>query len=191
MKFKDIINEVYWGDVELIIKEYYNEENSMYENVFNELKTLKEEDCDGMRLYVEEYKGFDEELSVEVIGRNGSLNKDSLDFEFFKDNVTEEYANSETTYALEMTSWGKWLNMDVSLDVMSKFSLSEIVAHSLVEMTFLSFSQKDIQDKCEELSQRVEDIKSGKAVCKTFINADDFLKLFDKDLEEDDNKKEL
>lgn len=191
MKFKDIINKVYWNDVEFIINNYYKEDTTMYEKVFNELKILKEENCDNMRLYVEEYKDFDGELSIEVIGRNGSLNKDSSDFEFYKDNVTEEYANSETTYALEMTRWEKWLDMEVPFSVISNFSLPEIVAHSLVEMTFFSFSQEDIQDKCEELSKRVEDIKSGKAVCSTFVNVDDFLKLFDKEIEEDDNKKEL
>jgi hypothetical protein len=190
MNFKDILNKVYWLDVELVIKNYYNEENSMYEGIFNELKELKEEDCENMRLYVEECKDFDGEVSIQVIGRNGSLNKESSDFEFFKDNVTEEYANSETTYALEMTRWEKWLDMNVPFDVISKFSLPEIVAHSLIEMTFLSFSQEDIQGKCEDLSKIVEDIKSGKTICKTF-NTDDFLNLFDEDIEENDNKEEL
>ena len=173
MKFKEIINKVYWSDVELIIKNYYNEENSMYEGVFNELKDIKEEDCENMRLYIEEFKDFNGNVSIEVIGRDGSLNKESSDFEFFKDNVTEEYANSETTYGLSMTIWGKWLSMDVPFDVISKFSMSEIVAHSLIEMTFYSFYQNDIQDKCEHLCQQVESIKSGNYIGKTF-NADEF-----------------
>lgn len=195
MKFKEIINKTNWDDVRSILYEYYykdSEDYSVlyeYERIFNELKILKEEDCDNMRLYVEKYKGFNDEDSIEVIGRNGTLNKDSEDFKFFKDNVDEKFANSEITYAIEMIKWEKWLDMKVPFEVFSNFSMPEIVAHSLFEMTFMGFSQDQIQGQLNELTKRVEEIKNGEAKTISFEEFKDFLEnLNEEDLEDEDNE---
>lgn len=195
MKFKEIINKTNWDDIRSVLYEYYYKESEdysilyEYERIFNELKILKEEDCENMRLYVEKYKGFNNEDSIEVIGRNGTLNRDSEDFEFFKNSVDEKFANSEITYALEMIKWEKWLDMKVSFEVFSNFSMPEIVAHALFEMTFMGFSQDQIQGQLDELTKRVEEIKSGKAKTVSFEEFKDFLEnLNDEDLEDEDNE---
>jgi hypothetical protein len=197
MKFKEIINKTDWNDIKLVLYEYYYKKSEdcdilyEYEKVFNELKILKEENCQNMRLYIEKYKDFDsKDDSIQVIGRNGELNKESEDFKFFKDNVDEKFANSEITYALEMIRWEKWLDMKVPFEVFSNFSMPEIVAHSLFEMTFIGFSQDQIQDELNELIKRVEEIKNGEAKTISLEEFKDFFKDLDKDdLEDEDNEK--
>lgn len=168
MKFKEILNKVLWDDVRnSLLGLYYQDredtELEEYLNVFNKIKDMSPQDPNGMRLYVQKIKDDEGNEYVEVIGRDGKLQKESSDFEFFKDNVDEEFANSEVTYALEMTPWSKWVAMNVPIGVIQNFSLPDIVAHCLYEMTFMGYEEEEIQGQADELARRVEDIKSGNA----------------------------
>jgi hypothetical protein len=172
MKFIEIIKKVNWDDVRAVLYDYYYENSEdyqildEYERIFNELKYLKPQDCKGMRLYVEYIKDTeaDKDPVVEVIGRNGTLNKESEDFKFWGNNVSEEIANKEITYALEMVCWEEWLDMNISLDIIKNFSMPEIIAHCIYEMTFMGFSQKQIQGKLDELRKSCENIENSKGI---------------------------
>jgi len=194
MKLIEIIKKVDWSDVSTALYSYYFEDpkeckNSedyetlnIYKKIFNDLRNLKPQDCMGMRLYVEHIKGESGKgFNIEVIGRNGKLNKESEDFKFCGDNVSEEIANSEITYALDMVRWEEWLDMSVPLEVIKNFSMPEIVAHCIYGMTFLGFNQEQIQGKYNELKRRCENIKNSKA-----IDMEELKRIIEEmDLEED------
>lgn len=192
MKFKEIVNRVEWENVrQSLITLYYKDIEipslEEYFNVFNQINNMEEKDSEGMRLYVEKIKDDEGNEYIEVIGRNGKLQKESSDFEYFKDNIDEEFANSEITYALEMTPWKKWLGMDVPITVIQNFNFPDIVAHCLYEMTFMGYNQDEIQDKLEELERRCEEVKNGTA--KT-ISLEEFKEKFKDILEGDTEENE-
>ncbi|MEW6740084.1 MAG: DUF6557 family protein [Nitrospirota bacterium] len=66
------------------------------------------------------------------------------------------------SYALEYTSWSKWLGYEVSPKVLKRMLKEEIIAHCLWEMTFMGFTQNKIRRELNKLKKRVEDIKTGK-----------------------------
>ena len=60
-----------------------------------------------MRIIVRETfrQEIDDAPCLEVIGRDGTLNKELPDLKHFKDRADSEYANSEVDYAIAMTAW--------------------------------------------------------------------------------------
>jgi len=65
-------------------------------------------------------------------------------------------------YALEYTTWSKWLGYEVSQNLLKKMPKDEIVAHCLWEMTFAGFTQEKIWRKISALKKQSQDIKEGK-----------------------------
>ena len=66
------------------------------------------------------------------------------------------------SYALEFTSWAKWLGYEVEQATLKKTSGEEIVAHCLWEMTFIGFTQNKIRRRLAVLKKRVKDVKEGR-----------------------------
>jgi hypothetical protein len=188
MKFQEVLKKVIWNDVKNVLYNYYYKENENYEEeicryfeVFNKLLDLTPKESNKMRICIENIAN-EEDSFVSVYGKNGSLNKDSSDFEFWG-NVSEEVANAELTYALEFRSWEEWLDMEVTYEVIKEFSMPEIIAHSLYEMTFVSYDQEIIQERFDGLKKTVEDIKNGNFKGE-IIDTEELKKLMD-DLDED------
>lgn len=173
MNFKDVLYEVQWNDVESLMKDYYYNDNDdwpidcpKYKQMFGELHFINAVETK-MRLCLEhkytdaaEDEADNYEHYIEVIGRDGSLVKESSDYEYFKDNISDEAANAESTYAIEFSPWEKWLGMEIDSATIKQFSFVEIIVHSLFEMTFISFDQSEIQEEIEELNSRVEEINN-------------------------------
>jgi len=167
MKFKEMVDRVDWKDVEVVLlRDYYADESSStdmepYKIVLDEIRSLEPENCKGMRLYVEIVKDGDDEY-IHVFGRDGKLLKESSDFKHMGIDINDPAANVEVTYALEMEHWEKWLDMNIETTVMAKFSIVEIVAACLHEMTFMGFTQEKIEEKKEDLRKRIEDFEKIK-----------------------------
>ena len=166
MKFKEMVDRVDWKDVEaVLLRDYYSDDHLVdmnpYKIVLDEIRLLKPQDSEGMRLYVETVKDGDDEY-IHVFGRDGKLLKESSDFEYMDIDPDSDTANTEVTYALEMESWEKWLDMNIETKVMAEFSIVEIVAACLYEMTFLGLTQEKIEEKREELSKRIKDFEEAK-----------------------------
>ena len=66
------------------------------------------------------------------------------------------------SYALEYTSWAKWLGYEVEQATLKKMPKEEIVAHCLWEMTFIGFTQNKIRRRLAALKKQVKDIEEGK-----------------------------
>lgn len=188
MTFKEAISKVPWRDVEKFMVDYYtidiaSEDIPHYQHIFNQLHFMTPVETT-MRLCLsrvtEDVLDIDKddfEPYVDIYGKNGTLNKESSDYEHFKDNVTDEFAQSESTYALEFTPWDQWLYMTIDEDTINNFSLVEIVSHSLFEMTYCGYDQKDIQARLDELHKTVDEINnmSEDEKKKRFISFDDIL----------------
>jgi hypothetical protein len=103
---------------------------------------------------------FNDEGYWDVHGKDGTLQKDTDDFQFFKD-CSEEFANSEVTYAIEFTPWKEWLGMEIDPETANNIELtrSDIVAQCLWEMTFCGYEEEEIQEKVDDLKKRVEDFE--------------------------------
>jgi hypothetical protein len=167
MKFKELVDEVSWEEVKQSLEKFYEygEEDLMnYEIAFCKLCQLEPEEYN-MRICV---NWVDPTITLEdngywcVDGFNGTLQKETEDWPYFADRCTEEFANSEVGYALDFTSWNKWLGMDIDPKTANNIKLmkSDIVALCLWEMIFHSYDEEEIQETLEEIKDRVESIKN-------------------------------
>lgn len=48
-------------------------------------------------------------------------------------------------FNLSCTPWQKWLGMELAADAVQRYTAPELAAHCLAEMTFMGFTQADIQ----------------------------------------------
>jgi len=169
MKLKEIIDDISWLAVkESLIKEYevLDADLASYEDVLLRLKSMELTKSD-MRIcidWVDESKlssKFDEKY-WHVGGKNGTLNKESEDFKYFKDNVTDEFANAEQSYAIEFSPWSEWLAMEIDNDTANNIRLTkaDIIAHCLYEMTFVGYEEEKIQGVFTELKRRSDSVKN-------------------------------
>jgi len=205
MKLGELIDELNWDEVqEALLRNYEDAEKSIvgYEQVFFHLKGMDPVKSD-MTIHVvlvDEKEFLPAEIADEpywtVYGTNGRLNKESEDYENFKDNTSEEWANSEQTFAIEFTPWNKWLGMEVAEETANNIKLmrADIVAYCLWEMTFCGFEEEEIQNKSNEIKEAVNEIKNAspeeREKWKSFKSVDEMLKDFDEYKEKDDENDE-
>lgn len=130
-----------------------------YRKVFATLKQLTPAGSD-MRLIVRESAEslIGEPTQLEVVGRNGTLNRELHDFQHFKENVDEEYAHAEADYSLSFQPWEEWLASEIDDATQAGFTGPEIVAHCMWDMTFHGFEQVTIQEEFAELKGRVDEV---------------------------------
>jgi hypothetical protein len=64
-------------------------------------------------------------------------------------------------YAIEFTRWEESSKWKISTDVLKKYTLPEIIAHYLWEITYCGFTQKQSQNKLKELHKRIAMIKDN------------------------------
>jgi hypothetical protein len=164
MKLKELILIANWNEVKSsLLQAYPRSEGSLgkLQSVFETLLSLTP--CETkMRLYLKEVipEGRDEEPYVEVFGKDGTLNKDLPDFRRFGKTASPEFANSETSFALELVPWDEWLGMELNPSTIQVYSCSEIIAHCLWEMTFFGFEQATIEKEKKEIDRRVMDLEN-------------------------------
>jgi hypothetical protein len=151
MKLYDLIKTNNWLSIELtMLRLYSNQENMLdeYRNVFEKLKMLIPEDYD-MSIVLTEYDSdsdFESEKKtyVDVSGRKNEYDPNAL----------------SDSYALEFVDWKKWLGMDIAPETKMNFSELEIITHCLIEMTFISYNEKEIKEQFDSLTDKVEDYKN-------------------------------
>jgi hypothetical protein len=164
MNLRDLILIADWNEVKSSLLQAYprsKESISKFQSVFGTLLSLNP--CESkMRLYLKEIfpEGTDEEPYVEVFGKDGTLNKDLPEFHRFVENASPEFANSETSFALDLVPWDEWLGMELNPSTIQVYSCSEIIAHCLWEMTFFGFDQATIEKEKKEIDRRVMDLEN-------------------------------
>lgn len=90
---------------------------------------------------------------------------------------TEEEKHAQ---AIEFQPWREWLGMEIHPDVFRQYSDLEIIAHSLYEMTFIGFDEKEIQDELNIIQKSIEDYKAmtDEEKRRNMISFEDFFRDF-------------
>jgi hypothetical protein len=157
MKFIDLIKNTKWEDIKSFIRDTDNIKG--YEVMFHKLQTItpKQSDMVIHITHIEPNESSDTAYE-DVHGTNGSLVKDSEDFEYMNMDKDSPEANAECTYAMDFTAWEEWLDMSIHPDTLQKYSPEQIICECLYEMSFISFDPEEIQSKLDELKERVDKI---------------------------------
>jgi hypothetical protein len=96
-----------------------------------------------------------DEIIHEVVGRNGTLNKEVKGFKYLGRLDDSKFTHRQADYCLCVTSWEKWLGMEINKQTLEHYTNSQIVARCMAEMTLMSFSQFEIRKEKEEIRQEV------------------------------------
>lgn len=166
MILKEILNDTSWNDIkDSLVKIYEVTEDNLegYFNVYCKLISIDPVET-GMRIFVDWIEpdgNLNEEGYWVVHGKNGTLIKDTDDAKLFP-NSSEEYFNSEVNWALDFSPWNEWLGMKIDESTFNNINLmkSDIVAHCLWEMTFLSYNEEKIQERADDLKRMVDQINN-------------------------------
>lgn len=132
MTFKQLLQTNTWPAISSLFLEIYPEaaENMEgYETVFKKLIAMDAEETDMSIDITNEKDTFDDEEYVEVLGIYNN-----------PQNEEEHYSQG-----IEFSPWRKWLGMDISAESLERFSEQEIIVYCLYEMTFVGFSEEEIQ----------------------------------------------
>lgn len=162
MTFAELIASTGWAEVKAALLWLFPEEESEisgYQKIFWELRRMNPEP-DAMRIAIERrpIPGYDEDPTPEVIGRNGTLNRELDDFQHLGKHATPEYGAEEATYSLSLRPWRNWLGMTVEPETLREYSPAQAIAHCLADMTFHGFSEAEHQEVSDELARRVAEI---------------------------------
>jgi len=161
VKLSKLIETLDWSEVKASLigwspfaKKYING----YQHVFIELQKLISIRSE-MRIVVYEafWEEVDEEPNVEVVGRNGALNRDQKDFQYMEEHAESEYANAETNFSLSFKPWEEWLGMEVDPCSFENYTKSQIVAYCIRDMAFYGFEQSQIQAEKDELQKSFDE----------------------------------
>jgi hypothetical protein len=162
MQLSQLISATDWDDVEVSLLQQYpdaRESAEGYRETFLHLRRLQPV-ATRMRIHLRTTfrQGLDDEPFLEVVGRNGTLNRELEDFRYLGKPEDSTYALSEAEFAIELEAWSDWLGMEIDPDTLAKHPASEIVAHCLWEMTCFGFDESAIDAQREELQRRVDEI---------------------------------
>jgi hypothetical protein len=151
-----------WAAVEhSLLERYPYAQKSLegYRQIFFELRRLTPI-VGPMRLLIRTVAqpSLNDQPFPEVIGKDGSLNRDQHDFQFRGQAEDSPYALSETEFSLEFEPWNEWLGMAIDADTLNAYPPSEIVAHCLHEMTFFGFDETEIAAQRAELTRLADQI---------------------------------
>jgi hypothetical protein len=102
--------------------------------------------------------GIDDEQVPEVVGRNGTLNRELADCPVAEANA--EYGLSETVYSLSLNPWSQWLGMLIEPATRGAYSSGQIIAYAMADMTFYGFTEDDNQEVLAELQRRVAELNA-------------------------------
>jgi len=163
MRLKELLLGTDWSEVKLSLLRRYPDSARIIDKlqrVFETLLSLDGSDTK-MRLCLAEVRpeGVDEEPYVEVFGKDGSLNKDLPEFRHFNEAARRDFANLETSFALELVPWEEWLGMELDPSTSQEYSDADLIAHCLWEMTFFGLDQATIEKQRQEIDRRVKDLE--------------------------------
>ena len=201
MKFKQLIDDTTWEQIEEALIRIYNvtpHNMEGYMSVVQKLSNMTPKESD-MRICIDwtPPDGFNETGYWDIHGRDGTLHKDTDDAKLFP-KAEEDWLNSEVTWGLEFNKWEEWIGMEIDSNTANNIELrrADIVAHILYEMTFVGYDEEEIQDKADELKERVEEVKnmSEEELKENCFTMEEFKekmkKIIDEKEKESDNEEE-
>jgi hypothetical protein len=192
MTLAELIRSVSWPEVESLIPRFPHEPElnvKGYRHVFDELHRLRPAES-RMRIVVQEHfdSDFDEAPVLEVLGRNGQLNRDQEDVRSASSEMDEEWLDSETDFALSLTPWEEWLGMQIDPNSLARYSEAEIVAQCLWDMTFHGFEQDQVRDTLTDLKRRIGEIDAMTPEEREMylIPAEEVFRMLDREQDEEE-----
>lgn len=189
MKFKELLEDVTWEEVEESLVKLHVENLEDYHKVFLTLSALEPSSSD-MRICIKLIPpddDYDDPSYWEVFGKNGTFNKDTEDVKLFPD-AGIEFMDSEVEYAIEFHKWEEWLGMEIDENTANNIDLmkADIVSISLEEMTFCGYEQEKIKETLDEIKRRSDEVKnmSDEEIKKNCISWEELKKKIDKMIED-------
>jgi hypothetical protein len=163
MRLKELLLSTDWGEVKQSLLGSYPDSRrtiDKLERVFERLLSLDGRDTK-MRLCLAEVRreGIDEEPYIEVFGKDGTLNRDLPEFRYFSETARRDFANLETSFALELVPWEEWLGMELDPSTSQEYSDADLIAHCLWEMTFFGLDQATIEKQRQKIDRRVKELE--------------------------------
>ena len=153
MKLAELVCNCDWDSIRSAILRLYSDDRKNmpgFESVFQRLQALTPA-MTNMRIVLDEVLDDDEnERYTDVCGKDGTLKKEENP-EVFKD---DEIGNQEVSYGIEFVEWEEWRGMDIDPGSLLKYSVSDILAHCLWEMTFYGYTQDAIRKQAKQLKER-------------------------------------
>jgi hypothetical protein len=146
MKLHDLIKRNHWLSVKFTLLDIEPELESIideYERIFNELKSLNEEESTVVLMIDRHWEDGEPTKYAHAYGYDPTI------------------PDSEPTkgVALEWTSWRKWLGFEIDRDAIDDWTELEMICHCLIEMTLDGLSEEEIQETKTEIISSVESIK--------------------------------
>lgn len=151
-----------WPEIKAALAWLYPDESDRvedYRHVFHELRKLDPE-ANPMRIVIERAPRLepDDESGLEVIGCDGTRNRDLEEFAHWDEHSKAKHGDTETRWSLAFRPWRVWLGMSIEPATLEAHAPAHVVAHCLYEMTFHGFFEATIQATHHELLRRVEEI---------------------------------
>jgi hypothetical protein len=151
-----------WPEIKAALAWLYPDERPRldeYRRVLRELRALRPE-ASSMRIAIECAPRLepDEEPALEVIGRDGTCNRDLEEFAHWDERARAEQGAEQTTWSLSLRPWREWLGMTIEPATLEAHSPAHVVAHCLYDMTFHGFCEATVQDTHQELLRRVAEV---------------------------------
>ena len=151
-----------WPEIKAALAWLYPDESRRaadYRRVVDELRKL-DPAADPMRIAIERAPRLepDDEPVLEVIGRDGTRNRDLEEFAHWDEHAKVMHGDTETKWSLAFRPWRAWLGMSIEPATLEAHAPAHVVAHCLYEMTFHGFCEATIQAAQHELQRRVEEI---------------------------------
>ena len=161
MRLKELLLSTDWGEVKQSLLRSYPDSARIIDKLQRVFETLLSLDCRGttMRLCLAEVRpeDIDEEPYIDVFGKDGTLNRDLPDFRYFSGTAGRDFANLETSFALELVPWEEWPGMELDPSTSQEYSVADLIAHCLWEMTFYGLDQGTIEKQRQEIDRRVKE----------------------------------
>lgn len=149
MNLADLVGNTAWPDVEEALTRLFpgrSGQVSAYRELFEELGRMAPSP-QTMRVSIEEEIFPPDNLAiVQVLGRDGTLQRDVAGWpELFEESVGSPAGEREVTFTLCRYTNADWLGMTVEPATLQSFTQGEVLAHILVDMTRLGFSDASRQ----------------------------------------------
>lgn len=162
MTFSELLESVTWAETKAALLWSYPDAVESLEGhrrAMAKLRTLAPVESN-MRIILKEARkeSLDDQRTIEVVGRNGQLNRDQADFTHLSYSVDSDYATSETDFCLSFEPWEHWLGMRIDAGTLSRFTPPQIAAHCLWDMTFHGFEQWQVKEVMEEINLRSDEV---------------------------------
>lgn len=146
MKFKDLLKKYYWEDIQATILILYPDQKKNidgYKLALKELLILKPAKTKMSIVIEDEFDEDEQEHYCSVSAKD----------------------DRKRNWAFDFIDWSECLSMDIDSKILSKYSLLDIIAHCLWEMTWHGFSRKEVNKKGNELVRAAriaqKDLKEG------------------------------